>query len=99
MAVRIECDRPDYTDVYVEFKDKGWRFGDRRLVLEAGDDYRVLDIILPYVTAWNVPTLKGDIPALPAKAADLDDLDEVLVAWLITSWFAARAQVQVPSPN
>jgi hypothetical protein len=59
MPIRIDCDRPDYKGAWIEFRDDRWRYGDRNKILNSVSDQDTLEIILGYVTAWNLTDVDG----------------------------------------
>ena len=93
MPIRIE----DGSGHWCEFRDEKWRFGDRIAILEAGSDVRALDLILPFVTAWNLTDVSGDAVPFDGGAKSLMSVDDEVATWLIGAWFEARAKrVAIP---
>lgn len=86
---RITCELPGH-EVWVEFRQDKWRFGDRRAVREAASDAEWLGVVLPYVTAWSLTDVDG-APAQPTVAA-MDEVDDDLVCWLLSAWWQARSE-------
>lgn len=115
MPVRINYDGPDYKGVWVEFRDKGWRFKDRRQILSSFNDLETLKIVLGYITNWHMldvdmkeipfePTTtvgEGDEAKEMPNLALFDDLDDILIVpWVISAWFMAKRKVvEVPKEN
>jgi len=115
MPIRIEYEEPDYEGVWIEFRDQGWRFKDRRLVLSSFDDLETLRIILGYITAWHMldvdkkkvpfkPTTtvgEGDDAKEVLNLALFDDLDDkVIIPWVISAWFKAKYQsAEIPKES
>lgn len=114
MPIRIEYERPDYEGVWVEFKDRGWRFKDRQRILSSFDDLETLKVVLGYITGWRM--LDVDMKKVPFKPtvkvgkddeakevpnlALFDDLDEVVVTWVINAWFRAKQKaIEVPKES
>uniref|UniRef100_A0A6M3KKR1 Uncharacterized protein n=1 Tax=viral metagenome TaxID=1070528 RepID=A0A6M3KKR1_9ZZZZ len=99
MGIRIKCDLPAFPDTFVEFRDRPWKFGDRRRTLEAGGDAAALEIILPYVVEWNVKDCGGNPVDAKAGVDMLDDVEDGVVIWLIRAWFEARLKATQLPPN
>jgi len=115
VPIRIEYDKPDYEGVWVEFRDRGWRFKDRRRILSSFNDLETLEVVLGYITGWNMldvdmkkvpfkPTAtigKGDETKEAPNLALFDDLDDVLIVpWVISAWFMARHKAtEVPKES
>lgn len=92
MPVRVDCPLEGFRDTWVEFRDKGWTFGDRRHVIEAVTDSAAVNIILGYVERWNLKDTSGLEVPIKKDIEVLDQVDDVLVVWLIRAWFQARDQ-------
>lgn len=94
MAIRINCDLEGFEKNWVEFRDSAWPFGDRRKMLEGQSDLESLEVILGYVEGWSVANVKNKAVVFDAAVGIdlLNDIDEILVNWLITAWFQARGQ-------
>ena len=94
MAIRIKCDLEGFDNCWVDFRDHSWPFGDRRKMLEGGTDIESLATILGYVEAWSMVGVHGKKITFKAEAAvdNLDDVDELIVNWVIGAWFEARAK-------
>ena len=62
--------------------------------MEGQSDLISLEVILGYVTDWEMRTGKGTlVPFDPKATLDiLDDMDEILVNWIIGAWFEARTE-------
>jgi len=99
MGIRIECDQPAFPGAFVEFRDRPWKFGDRRRTLEATDDALALGIILPYVTGWNIKDCDGKAVAVEDGVDALNEVEDGLVIWLIRAWFEARLRATQLAPN
>jgi hypothetical protein len=63
-------------------------------MMEGQSDLLSLETILAYVENWNMTSAEGKaVPFDPeADIEILDDLDEILVNWVIGAWFEARSQ-------
>ena len=94
MAIRIECDLGGFEENWIEFRSSPWPFGDRRKMMEGQSDLLSLGVILDYVDTWNMSNTAGKLVSFDPEAGVeiLDDLDEILVNWIIGAWFEARAQ-------
>ena len=94
MGIRIECELGGFEKNWVEFRESPWPFGDRRKMMEGQSDLLSLAVIIGYVTEWSMANGKGkSVPFEPEGGIDLlDDMDEILVNWLIGAWFEARAE-------
>ena len=94
MAIRIECELGGFEKNWVDFRESPWPFGDRRSMMEGQSDLISLEVILGYVEAWRMDSSKGKTIAFDPEAGIeiLDDMDEILVNWLIGAWFEARVQ-------
>ena len=94
MAIRIKCNLEGFDKCWVDFRDHSWPFGDRRKMLEGGTDIESLTTILSYVEAWNM--LGVDEKKITFKAEEnvdnLNNVDELVVNWIIGAWFEARAE-------
>ena len=115
MPIRIEYDEPGYEGVWVEFRDRGWRFKDRRRILSSFSDLETLGIVLGYITDWHMldvdtkevpfePTTtigEGDEAKEVPNLALFDDLDDILIVpWVISAWFMARRKAtEVPKES
>jgi hypothetical protein len=91
VAIRVECDSEGFENCWLDFRDSPWPFGDRRAMLEGQSDLAALEVILSYIEGWlmiNVKNKKvifnpeGDIDAF-------NDMDEIIVNWVISAWFKA----------
>ena len=93
MPIRIDCPLEGFQDLWVEFRDSNWSFGDRRRVTDGMSDSIALDTILKYVVRWNLKDLSGnEVPLEKRTIEELDAVDDAVVTWLIRAWFAARNQ-------
>jgi hypothetical protein len=94
VAIRIECELGGFEKNWVEFRDHGWPFKDRRAMMEGQSDLVSLEVILGYITGWNMVTAQGKQVEFDAKAGVniYDDMDDILVNWVIGAWFEARSQ-------
>ncbi|MHA2069516.1 MAG: hypothetical protein ACXABY_34570 [Candidatus Thorarchaeota archaeon] len=94
MAIRIECELGGFEKNWIEFRDSPWPFGDRRAMMEGQSDLISLEVILGYVTDWEMRTAKGKLIDFDPKADldILDAMDEILVNWIIGAWFEARQE-------
>jgi len=89
MAVRIDCKLPGHEGEWVEFRDSPWPFKDRRAVLAANSDLAALTVILGYVSGSELKDVDGK-PAAVSGLDSLDNLDDLVVSWIIEAWFFAR---------
>ena len=93
MAIRIECELGGFEKNWIEFRDAPWPFGDRRKMMEGQTDLVSLGVILDYTTNWRMQNAK-DTTTVPFNEETgieiLDNLDEILVNWIIGAWFEAR---------
>lgn len=94
MAIRIKCNLEGFDKCWVDFRDHSWPFGDRRKMLEGGTDIESLTTILSYVEAWSMLGVQGKKITFKAEANvdNLNDVDELVVNWIIGAWFEARAE-------
>ena len=94
--IRIECDLPRYAGkVWVGFREDGWKFKDRRAILETTSDLVALNVIVGYVEEWEV-----GVPFVSGGGIDLlDEVDDELVGWLVRAWFEARGKRSVLPKN
>ena len=92
MAIRIECELGGFEKNWIEFRSSPWPFGDRRKMMEGQSDLVSLGVILGYIEDWSMAGAKGKSIAFdPEKGVEiLDDMDEILVNWIIGAWFEAR---------
>ena len=90
MAIRVECDLPAYAGkVWVDFRETGWKFKDRRTILETTSDLVALNMIVGYVEAWQIP----DTSFVAGGGIELlDEADDDIVGWLVRAWFEARGK-------
>ena len=93
MAIRIDCTAPGYEECWIEYREESWPFKDRRRILSSVSDIETLEIILGYITAWNLKDVDGkEVPFVPSIDS-LDNVDDTrLVSWIVASWFMARAE-------
>lgn len=98
---RWPCPLAEYPEAWVKFREKGYPFRLRRELDLVATDVAVLPIILPYVVEWNLPDVNGRSISLPEErpTALLDDVDEMLVVWLIRTFYEHRAGLMRPRPN
>jgi hypothetical protein len=90
MPIRIDCPLEGHRETWVEFRDSGWTFGDRRRILEAMSDAVAVSLILGYVERWSLKDAGGaDVP-IKRDIEVLDGVDDEVVVWLIRAWFQAR---------
>jgi hypothetical protein len=64
-------------------------------MLEAQSDLFSLRMIMDhYIEDWNLISISGKTVAFDPEAEleIFDDMDELLVNWIIGAWFEARAQ-------
>lgn len=98
MGIKISCSEMEQFenlgDVWVEFREDRWTFGDRRKISESFSDSVTMGIILGYVDAWNVKDINGkDIELGKERGIEvLDNVEDDIVVWLVSAWFAARAR-------
>ena len=97
--MRVDCPLEGYKDTWVEFRDKGWTFGDRRRVEDSMSDSMALTIILGYVEKWNLKDASGAEIPVKRDLEVLDEVDDVLVTWLIRAWFQTRIQRSATPKN
>ena len=89
------CPLPDFTEVWVQFKTSGYPFGLRRKWDEAKTDAATLDVLLPYVVAWNMADVDGqpvELPPVGARTIEtVSNIEDALLMWLIREftvfWF------------
>ena len=73
MSTRIECDKAGYEGVWIDFRERGWRFSDRRKVLESVSDFDTLGIILTYIDDWYMVDVDGkDVPFKPEVEVEFE---------------------------
>lgn len=94
MAIRIKCALEGYEKDWIEFRDHSWPFGDRRKMLAGATDIESLETILGYVEAWCIYDVGEKKVTFEAdkKIDNLDNIDEIVVNWIITAWFEARSE-------
>jgi hypothetical protein len=90
MAIRVECDIAGQESRWVEFRSDRWPFKDRRRVLESFQ-VEALEVILSYITAWDLIDVDGAVVGAVSLAA-LDNVDDLIVDWLVRAWFDARGR-------
>jgi len=97
VAIRIKCDIEGFERNWIDFRDNNWPFGDRRKMLLGATDLDALETILGYVEAWCIYGVDEKKVTFKAedKVDNLDKVDELLVNWVITAWFEARAEREV----
>lgn len=103
MPIRIACTVAGYEDCFIEYRDEPWPFKDRRLILGTTSDISTLELMLSYMTGWNLRDVEGKPVSFGQSIDALDNLDDTrLIPWIITSWFHARAErsglPKAPSP-
>jgi hypothetical protein len=97
MAIRVDCDLEGHKDLWVEFREDRWTFGDRRKVSESFSDSLALTIILGYVEAWHLLDVNGKEVEFVKELEGLDDMDDRVVVWIVRAWFQARnKRAEVP---
>ncbi len=79
-------------EAWVEFKASGYPFSLRKQLKEAGDDEAVIEIICKYVDSCELPTLDGKKLTSFSTKADLQNVDEKLVADIIWKFYDFRAE-------
>ena len=79
-------------EAWVEFKPSGYPFSLRKQLKEAGDDESVIEIICKYVASCELPTLDGKMLNSFSNKADLQNVDEKLVADIIWKFYDFRAE-------
>lgn len=80
------CSLPDYPDVWVRYKARGYPYSLRRKWQEAAGEVEILELTLPYIEAWSLTGADSQPVALPdgaRTAALLDAVDIALVFWLV----------------
>lgn len=80
------CSLPEYTDVWVRYKARGYPYSLRRKWQEAMGEAAIFELVLPYVEEWSIPDSTGRPLALPEgerTAALFDSMDIPLVFWLV----------------
>ena len=99
----VYCHLPDYPGVWVRFATRGYPFRLRREWESASTDAALIGIILPRVTAWNMPDVDGNPIPLPSGERGieiLNDADDSLVVWLLRAfWRFWRIELPVPRKN
>jgi hypothetical protein len=102
MGIKISCSEMDQFeylgDLWVDFREDRWTFGDRRKVVGAFNDAVAMDIILGYVEKWNVKDINGEAVELGDERGIeiLDNVEDDVVVWLISAWFSARSRRIAP---
>lgn len=102
MAIRIECPHEEWKEVWIDYRDKRWPFGDRHKVTSATNDVAALEIILGYIEAWNMIDVDGKSVELDKEKGvelfyNLDDGG--IIVWIISSWYEARVRRGEVSKN
>ena len=93
MAIRIACTVENYQDCWIEYREEPWPFKDRRLILGTVSDIETLKLMLGYMTGWLLKDVDGREVPFGQTIEALDNIDDtLLIPWVITSWFRARAE-------
>jgi hypothetical protein len=95
MSIRIDCPEEKYETVWIDFREDGWPFKDRRRILQSVSDVDTLEIILSYIEGWHMLDVYGnEIPWDPGRGVEiLDELDDgIIIPWLIGAWFRAKSE-------
>ena len=95
------CDLPEYPDVFVRFRARGYPFRLRQQWVDEADAGALIELILPRVEEWNLTDVSGLAIALPngeRKAVILDEVDTPLVLWLIRE-FSQFLLIEMVSPR
>lgn len=96
----MRCSYSGYESLWVRFRTHGYPFSLRRRWEEA-DDRATLEIVLEYVTEWNLPDVSGAPALLPdglRSAALLDEVEDSLVIWLVRA-FRQFWRVELTQPR
>lgn len=84
---RYECEAQPGT--WVQFRTSGYPFKLRKQWRDVFKEAEVLEFVLKYVADWSLKTVDGTPVVLPPapgerKAALVDDVENVVVAWLVS---------------
>jgi len=97
------CTLPEYPGAWGRFKDRGYPFSLRRdYDMASLNDIQTIEAILPFVEEWNMPGIGGADVVLNGavrKAELLDDVDEMLIGWLIREFSLHRRELMRPRKN
>ena len=101
---RRHCTQPEYPEVWVKFRDRGYPFSLRKDYDEAPlTDMQAIVIVLGYVEEWMLSDMAGQPVLLPANGARkpelLGNVDEMIVAWIIREFGAVRRELMRPRKN
>lgn len=82
---------------WVEFRPSGYPFKLKKLLKEAGDDDKILEIVVPYVVACNLLLVADDGSQAwltdPSKIVEnLDRMDEQSAAGIIWKFYEFRGE-------
>lgn len=80
------CTLPDYSDVWVRYRARGYPYSLRRKWQEVTGEAAIFELVLPYIEEWNVPDSNGQPLILPEgerTVALFDPMDIPLVFWLV----------------
>jgi hypothetical protein len=102
MAIRIECPHEEWKEVWIDYRDKRWPFGDRHKMTNVTSDVDGLEIVLGYIEAWNMIDVDGESVELDKEKGmelffNLDDSH--IITWIISSWYEARVRRGEVSKN
>ena len=93
MPIRIECTVAGYEGAWIEYRDEPWAFKDRRTILSTMSDITTLELMLSYMTGWDMKDVEGKPAPFGQTIEALDNLDDTrIIPWIISSWFQARAE-------
>ncbi len=81
-------------NAWVEFKATGYPFSLRKKLAEAKDDTAVLEIVLGYIVALDLPTLDGKRLTIAHSIDDLANVDEQICVNIIWKFYDFRADRQ-----
>lgn len=93
MSIKITCNVEGYTDDFIEFVDKGWKFSDRRRFFQA-NDIELFEVIVAKVESCK-------IEGLDELSSDIEDWDNVpleLWPWIATAFRYAMWEVMSLPP-
>lgn len=77
---------------WVEFKATGYPFKLKRMLREAPSDNEVIELIAPFIVACEVPAIDGTTVTSIKSLADLENIEERVVAELIYEFYNFRGE-------
>jgi hypothetical protein len=102
MAIRIECPHEEWKEVWIDYRDDKWPFGDRHRMAQVTSDINALEIVLEYIDDWNMIDVDRKAVKLDkGKGTELFfNLDDShIITWIISSWYEARVRRGEVSKN